>query len=191
MTLSVCAPAVSALSGLLRLASHPADVEAEKRRRFEAEWQARKHLPTRDRIAWLRRSEVIAFYGAAHCRNLAHQLTKKIEPVLCSLPTETLFEAWDSTGQLPPGLGVVGGAVRFTHSPIHHRHGVRLRLSKQETRNGPAGRATRRFTPPQAVETEDFLDSMTPAEAERYEYPASPSASVITAIGELRGREGR
>lgn len=217
MTMSVCAPAVSSsnsppfspdpdssiapapestapiaapacLADLLRFVSHPRDVEAEKRRRFEAEWDARRHHPTRDRIAWLRSSGVIAFYGAVRCRNLAHQLTRNIEPVQNALPSEPLFEEWDSTGRLPPGLVKIDDKVQMT-SP-DRRHGVRVRLSRQTTRNGPAGRATRRYTPPQAVEVEDLLDALTPDQAEAYQYPPSPSASVIAAIGQLRGREG-
>lgn len=191
MTSPVCAPAVSALSDLLRFVSHPLAVEAEKRRRFEAEWQSKKHLPTRDRIAWLRSSEVIAFYGVQRCRDFVRQLLKTIEPVLEALPSEPLFEAWDSTGRLPPYLVKTEKSVRFPLGPFMKPHGVRLRLSRQTTRNGPMGRPTRRFTPPQAVDTEDFLDALTPAQAEFYEYPRSPSASVIQAIGELRGREGR
>jgi hypothetical protein len=155
---------------------------------FQEHWRHEMRNRTPDeKIAWLRLPEVISALGAKVCRDLVRQVKGPRDRVERAV-WPCWFDHWQSCEELPPGLGVVGKAVVQTSCELH-RHGVRLRLSRETTRTGQCGTATRRFTPPQAVETEDFLDGMTSLEALRYEHPESPSASVIRRVGEMKGQE--
>jgi len=78
------------------------------------------------------------------------------------------------------------------------RHRVRLALSRAGVRNGMdgvdtdagpiAGAPSRRWTPPQAVREEDFVDIQGILEAAFYPHPESVSAAVIIRIGHVKGK---
>lgn len=80
------------------------------------------------------------------------------------------------------------GAARLVLS----RQGVRAGMQHppgEGHQAGPiAGVATRRWTPPQGVELEDFLDAQDWLEALYYPHPASVSAIAIERIGQMRAR---
>jgi hypothetical protein len=157
---------------------------ADARAAVLREWkEVVRKKPPADQVVFLKSSVAIAGLGSKVCRDLVHQIQRGKQEVCDQLAAAAWSqEWWEHGGPLPPGCRFEqGSGLTVDHSG--------LRLSRASTRYGAQGRPSRRWTPPQALSTEDFLDEMSVQEACFYDHPPSPSAAVIRRIGELRAVE--
>jgi hypothetical protein len=151
---------------------------------LRAKWrdEIRRRAPA-EREAWLKSQEGIVSLGARTCRDLLRAIRDMRELVAgnaCSIPW---IEAWNNEEISSP-------AADWTHQR-QRRYSAKMIISKAETRIGAHGELRRRFMPPQAVELEDQLDSLSSLEAAAYMYAESPSAKVIAKVGQLRSKQAR
>jgi hypothetical protein len=150
--------------------------------RLRAKWRDEiRRRPPAEREKWLKTQEAIVALSARVCRELIRAIRDQHDYVAGKVCSKPWIDAWDREELSSPAC-----------DREHQRgrsYSARMVLSKGETRIGPYGPLCRRFTPPQAVDVEDRLDSMSPARAEFYTFVESPSAKVIEKIGQLRAKE--
>jgi hypothetical protein len=153
--------------------------------------------PPAQRERWLDSQDGRSALGSATCTQLLNAIRTRFTALAAGAASSCWVEAWESHGELPPGLDF-DGRGRLTMD----RSASALVLGVPCVRTGldhPAGSdplaapiasaPTARWTPPQAVAVENLLDSMGTLKAIAYDYPASPSAHAIRTIEARRGRE--
>jgi hypothetical protein len=203
MVNSTAAGVVTLAGGLCPVAEpsyRSARVQSELRRHWK-ETIKRQAPAVRERF--LDSPEGRAALGAATCKQLLKAIRSQFESLAAGAAAAGWLDRWMFHGELPPGLEF-DPRGRLKLKPDGRVHAARLVLGVRRVRNGVehpagtepgalpiAGPASSRWTPPQAVELEDWIDLMEPNEAakEAMEWPASPSAHVIQQIEIRRGRE--
>jgi hypothetical protein len=162
-----------------------------------------KKRPPAARVAWLKSTEGHTAFGEDDCNRRVKEIEERQERLRArvrdTVPGGAWLNAWDVDGKLQPGLAFNPSDAIVAMSD-GRRFSVRLLLSRERVRSGfdvagepyavTATRGSRRWTPPQAVELEDFLDHMTPDQAAWWSMGAgdSPSAVVILRIGLAKAR---
>lgn len=116
---------------------------------------------------WLNRPEAIAIFGAGAVRSESKRLDKLRRRAATDVSSATWLDAYDAGHQFPPGPD-------DPKTP----HGIRMVMSV----------VSGRYTPPQCLGMEDFLDGMGICEAVFYDHPQSPSALAIIRIEQARAK---
>lgn len=152
-------------------------------------WRDLKKMPPAEREQFLRSTEGIVALGARMCHQLLKEIDRQHKRTAATVCSSSWLDAFDhdlGPGQLLPQTVAADG----------RRMAVRMMLSREGTRMSGDGsvapeetQPTRRWTPPQAVAVEDFLDGMNHLRAAYYEHPASPSARSIQGIRLRKGIE--
>ena len=127
--------------------------------------------PPAEREKFLRSTEGIVALGAKVCSDLLKEIERRRQRVRDLVPGRAWLEAWENRQQLMPLLAFTSKGSLVPRAD-GRKHSVRLQLSRAKVRSGIGGfgfvgatTGSRRLTPPQAVELEDFLDELTPDEA--------------------------
>ncbi len=154
---------------------------------LRAKWRDVKRMAPAARERWLKSDEGQCAIGEVECRRQLALIAARRKRLRERMPGRYWSNAWYFRGEMPPGLAW-GTNTAIVPVAAERRHEVRLMLSRECSRNGDEGVASRRWTPPQSVDVEDMLDAMTPKEAAEYEYAASPSAEVIGLIAAAAAR---
>lgn len=140
-------------------------------RELVTKWkQVIRKWPPMRKYAWLGTQEAILVLGSKTCQELRKTLEETERTVSLAVPSAAWLEAYQKQGEHQPTQ---------KNRRDRHPHAVRLLLSRGLSRVGDEGRPSRRWTPPQAVDTEDLLDCMGDLEAKYHRAPVSPSAMAI------------
>lgn len=173
-----------------------ARVQVELRRYWR---EVVRQQPPERRERFLDSPEGIVALGAQTCRQLLKTLRRQRQCLETTAAGTSMLSGWHRDGSMLPGFEFDDkGRLKPAGDPERVRPGaVRLKLSREGVRAGMehppgeglgqdpiAGVPTRRWTPPQAVDVEDFLDALGGREAALYAFPMSCSASIIIQIGE-------
>lgn len=167
---------------------------------LRAKWKSDiKRRPPAVRWHWLGSREAIVALGAKTAADLRRQLARRAQKLAAGVCSASWADAWSTVGELPPSLTFKTDTALLQQTATPRRHGVELVLSHAKVRDGntdsgpydlpTAGPGSRRWTPPQVVELEDELDSLSVEMAGTYDYPTSPSAAMIERIRMRHGRE--
>jgi hypothetical protein len=159
-------------------ALRPASVTVPDPDAAARKWKHVKRLPLAHRLAYLQSPDAIDTMDAKVRSERLRGVQLAIDQALATVPGDSWAVAIVHHGlKLPLAL------------PDPDRpHAVHLKLSRAKTRVGADGKSSRRWTPPQCVALEDFLDSLDPMRAAFHDYPQSPSAVVIQRIELTRGK---
>jgi hypothetical protein len=135
-----------------------------------AHWKEKvKERPPSEREVWLKSQEAIIALGSRQCSILRKAIRRDWEKLSRVVPGEEWLEAWHARDNAMP-----------TETPDRNRrYSVRMVLGSGHVRYSEEGIPSRRWTPPDVVEVEDFLDLMSNKRANFYTFPPSPSAVAI------------
>lgn len=132
-----------------------------------------KKRPPAERLRWVESQEGITALGAKMAGELAKAIRALVDSTRDDVCGDDWLEAFEHRGEkFPPG-GVKGTAM------VRSRVATSYGLNVANEPDRLLTRGHRRWTPPQAVTTEDAMDGMTANEAMLYRHPPSPSAIAI------------
>lgn len=146
---------------------------------LQARWKRTiRKWPLARRAAWLNSPEGHAAFESRQRWDKLNHIRERILTLVRQVPSDTWLDMSQFYGdQFPPG-----GARSEGGSTL-------MVLSKGRVRIGMDDIPTRRFTPPQCVLLESFLDRMDVLDAAHYEHPPSVTGLQIARIGLFKGRE--
>jgi hypothetical protein len=167
---------------------------------LRAKWRDEiKRKPPAEREQWLMSQEAIVALGAKVRQDLLKELRRRRDRVRDLVPGGAWLAAWDYGQKLQPlvSFNTKGSLVPHAQGADGRKYSVRLQLSREQVKSGlgeygytGATVGTRRLTPPQCVEMEDFIDAMSPDQAAWWTITAedSPSAVVIARIAAAKAK---